>query len=58
METKKTKKTKYKTMIILLTMGIILLTGFLIYKEETTNQEAPKKAYFVENIVIWMETYG
>lgn len=53
-----TKKTKYKTMIILLTMGIILLTGFLIYKEETTNQEAPKKAYFVENIVIWMETYG
>ncbi len=52
------KKTKYKTMIVLLTMGIILLTGFLIYKEEITNQEIPKKAYFVENIVTWMETYG
>lgn len=51
-------KIKYKKTIALLIIGIIIVGGLLLYKEETTNKEVPKKASFVKNIFEWNEVYG
>ncbi|NLK43613.1 MAG: hypothetical protein GX300_04360 [Tissierellia bacterium] len=37
----------YKKLIILLTLVLTILTGFLWYKEQSINKEAPIRAKFV-----------
>lgn len=52
------KKIRYKKIIALLMIGIIIVGGLLLYKEETTNREVPKKAHFVKDNLEWNEVYG
>ncbi len=49
---------KYKKTITLLLIGIIIVSGLLVYKEETTNKEVPKKAIYVNIILKLGELYG
>lgn len=51
-------KIKYKKIITLLLIGAVLMVGFLMYKEQTTNKEVPKKAHFVKNRIEWKIVYG
>lgn len=40
---------KYKKTITFLIIGLLLIAGLLLYKEQATNKEAPKRANFVFN---------
>lgn len=53
-----TYKLNYKGIIIALMIFLVLTGAFLLYKEETTNKEAPKRAQFVENNLEWGKIYG
>lgn len=51
-------KLNYKKIVLLLTVVLVLLTGFLWYKEQITNKEAPKRANFVINYIEWCSKNG
>jgi len=48
----------YKKIISLLILGLILIGGFLWYREETTNKKVPKRADFVNLDIKRIEMYG
>ncbi|WMM23448.1 hypothetical protein RBU61_10830 [Tissierella sp. MB52-C2] len=53
-----TYKFTYKKFITLLILVLVVIGGIIVYKEQTTNKEAPKRANFVLNIIESGESSG
>lgn len=48
---------KKKTMILFI-IAILIISCFIWYKELKTNRDLPKKAKFVDNVLLESEKYG